>query len=602
MNGSAPERPAAERAPLPGFAVDALLVAVVTLLLYWIDLRFGWFTVDDASYVTENPLVLEPSAAHLRAILTEPYVGNWSPLHLLSYWIDRALGGGEPWVMHLSSNLWAAACAVGVLALGRGLLGSRWAALAAALLFAVHPTHVEAVAWISSRKDLVATAFGLAAWWAWIRRSDAAARGEGSGRWYAASLVLFVLALAGKLSVVVLPAVLLAHDLLIDRRRGIGVLLDKLPHALCVAGFSAVVAGAQPETNVARDAGDLAQIAFGLLVQLAGIGAPSVFRPIPAEIAAWREVVQGAVAIGAVSGVVLLVRRDATLLVLAIAALLALVPAQVLHFVYPVSDRYLFLATAPLALLLAGLAVRLGGARGATFARAAIVTLGLVGCAWTAITVRTLREWDDPRSPWYAASRRVSDINTHEYLGEHWLAAAEELGRARAAGLPLPEPSARIAEAIGYDERRLAILRREWEQELPHRPLTDALARDLLDRAGEQLDLALAIPTERALPSLVYRRARLHGLRGENERALREFERAYAEAARYPVEAVSQLFRVRSLQSMGLMAERQGDLERALALVRRALAEQRSFAPPSPELERELEREAERLEREVGSR
>jgi hypothetical protein len=477
-----------------------------------------------------------------------------------------------------------------VLVLGRRLLENRVAALAAALLFTVHPAHVEAVAWISSRKDLVATAFGLAAWASWIRYRDEATRGGATGRWYAVSLVLFLLALGGKLSIVVLPAVLVVQDLVVERRRGAGVVLDKLPHAALAGAFALVVAGAQPETNVARDAGALAQIASGLLGQLLGLGAPVVFRPIPdASLAAAEELVRGAAVLVAVGGGLFLLRGCRTGLLLALATLLALLPPQVLRFVYPVSDRYLFLATAPFVLLLAG-AVRdlLAGRRRVGLAALAVVVA--LGGWWSFVTVRTLREWGDPRSVWYAASQRVSDINTHEYLGEHWLAAAEEILRAGVEREPLPERTQALARALGYAPHRLEVMRREWDEDLPHRPGTDAMVRDLLQRADEQFELALSIPTERVLPSLHYRRARLHELRGDDSAALAEYERAHADAQRYPIDAVANLFRVQSLYGMGLAADRLGDRQRALACLRRALAEEQALDAGIEGLEAEIER------------
>ena len=146
-----------------------VLLVGLTCLLYRGDLDLGLFQLDDPTYITNNPLIHEVSSTNLKAILTQPYFANFSPTHLLSYMTDIRLGGNSPHVLHLSSNLWAGLVAAMVYLLGLVLFSqgnqSREMATAlaagAGLLFAVHPVHVEAVAWISSRKDLVAASFTI---------------------------------------------------------------------------------------------------------------------------------------------------------------------------------------------------------------------------------------------------------------------------------------------------------------------------------------------------------------------------------------------------------------------------------------------------------
>ena len=87
-------------------------------------------------------------------------------------------------------------------------------AAAAAALFLLHPAHVEVVAWISSRKDLVATGFAALSMAAYLRYRR---QGRGWGGWYAGSVLAFLLASAGKQSVLLLPAVMLVWDVLVEQ-------------------------------------------------------------------------------------------------------------------------------------------------------------------------------------------------------------------------------------------------------------------------------------------------------------------------------------------------------------------------------------------------
>src|SRR5438552_2431040 len=142
-------------------AITFLLLVMATLVLYVGDLRLGFFAVDDPQYVVENPWIRGVTFENLRHILATPYFANYSPLHLLSYILDYVFAGLNAFAFHLSSNLWGGFVAGFVFLLALALTGSRLVSVAAALLFIVHPAHVEAIAWVSSRKDLVPAAFAL---------------------------------------------------------------------------------------------------------------------------------------------------------------------------------------------------------------------------------------------------------------------------------------------------------------------------------------------------------------------------------------------------------------------------------------------------------
>src|SRR5207302_308176 len=160
-------------------------------------------------------------------ILSNPYFANYSPVHLFSYMLDYAVAGENAYAFHLSSNIWAGFVAGFVFLTSLALTQNRILSVAAAILFIVHPVHVEAVAWISSRKDLVATAFALPSFLAYLKW-----RSNKNRKWYIISVLLFLVAVAGKLSVATFPAVFLAYDLFIEKRSLARSLADKIPFLL----------------------------------------------------------------------------------------------------------------------------------------------------------------------------------------------------------------------------------------------------------------------------------------------------------------------------------------------------------------------------------
>ena len=188
--------------------VLGLLVLAVALVMY---IRAGLFefnSFDDPSYVSMNASVLAKfSWASVKAAFSPHQAIYWSPLTTLSFMLDSQFyhlwAGGY----HATNALWHAANAAAFFGLILALTNNRFAAVLAALLFAVHPAHVEAVAWISARKDVLSTFFGLSSiliYIRWTRRPGAA---------LAVGLYCsFALSLMAKPMFVTLPGLLLLLD------------------------------------------------------------------------------------------------------------------------------------------------------------------------------------------------------------------------------------------------------------------------------------------------------------------------------------------------------------------------------------------------------
>jgi len=140
----------------------ALLLALATIALYWPATRHDFISLDDPAYVTSNVHVqhgLTLSDAHwaFASVVSD----NWHPLTMLSHMLDCQLYGLEPWGHHLTNVLLHAANTALVFLLFRYLTGAFWRSAFVAALFGYHPLHVESVAWVAERKDVLSTFFGL---------------------------------------------------------------------------------------------------------------------------------------------------------------------------------------------------------------------------------------------------------------------------------------------------------------------------------------------------------------------------------------------------------------------------------------------------------
>jgi tetratricopeptide (TPR) repeat protein len=207
-------------------AIAVGLVAV-TLVVYARAIENGFVNFDDDLYVSRNPHVLSGlTEKNLQWSWTTLHAGYFQPLTWMSFQLDAELFGPEPAGFHRTNVLLHTANVLLIFVALRRMTGEVGRSVTVALLFAVHPLHVESVAWITERKDVLSLFFGLLAILAYI----AYARRPGFGR-YIAVTVAFVLALLAKPMLVTLPFVFLLLDFWPLRRnvRLSRLLIEKAP-------------------------------------------------------------------------------------------------------------------------------------------------------------------------------------------------------------------------------------------------------------------------------------------------------------------------------------------------------------------------------------
>ncbi len=156
----------------------ALGLAAATLAVYAQVRGFPFLDYDDLAYVARNPAVASGlSWEGLDWAFRSFHVGNWHPLTWLSHMLDSELYGVEAGGHHLTSLLLHTLNAMLLFALLERMTGAIGRSAFAAGVFALHPLHVESVAWISERKDVLSVCFGLLALLAWHGYVRTGARG-----------------------------------------------------------------------------------------------------------------------------------------------------------------------------------------------------------------------------------------------------------------------------------------------------------------------------------------------------------------------------------------------------------------------------------------
>ncbi len=304
-------------------------VVVLTLAVFAPVRDHAFVDYDDTLYVTENPRVQRGiDVDNVRWALTAEVASNWHPLTLLSHMIDCELFGLDAGAHHATSvALHAVDSALLLLVLHR-MTGALGRSAFVAALFAVHPLHVEPVAYVAQRKDVLSTLFWLLGMAAYVRY---AARPTVVR--YAVVALMLVLGLMSKPMVVTLPLVLLLLDVWPLGRwwhRVPGsasrswLILEKIPLLVLSAAASAITVLAQAHGG---SVGSLA--AYPLTMRIANALTAYVaylrktfwpvdlacFYPYPSAYPPWR-LAAAALALAAISSIaVRSVRRAPYLLV-----------------------------------------------------------------------------------------------------------------------------------------------------------------------------------------------------------------------------------------------------------------------------------------------
>ena len=193
------------------FAAVCALVCAVAVVAYW-PVSGASFLVsyDDELYVTRNPHVVSgPTPANLAWAFSTFDTGNWHPLTWVSHMLDCRLFGVRPRAHHCVNLALHVLNVVLLFYLLWLATGAGWKSAFVAALFALHPMHVESVAWVAERKDVLSAMFWLLATLCYIRYVKVPARGK---TWYAAALACFALGLMAKPMLVTLPFTLLLLD------------------------------------------------------------------------------------------------------------------------------------------------------------------------------------------------------------------------------------------------------------------------------------------------------------------------------------------------------------------------------------------------------
>lgn len=290
-----------------------LIISLLFLafLAYYPILNSDFTNYDDSSYVTQNNHIKSGlSIQSIKWAFSTFYSYNWHPLTWVSHMLDVQLFGLNPTWHHLSNLLLHILNTLLVFLLFETMTGAKWRSLCLAGLFALHPLHVESVAWVAERKDVLSTFFLLLAMLVYVRYTRIP-----KGITYGLFTLLFILGLMAKPMLVTFPFILLLMDYWPLGRLHWGIsdqvnrlspkmspsylVLEKVPLLLIAVGSSIVTYSAQrkggalyADTSFIVNAGQalVSYVKYGL--KMMWPSKLAVFYPYnPAATSAWQIVI-----------------------------------------------------------------------------------------------------------------------------------------------------------------------------------------------------------------------------------------------------------------------------------------------------------------------
>jgi tetratricopeptide (TPR) repeat protein len=393
-------------APKPSDVWIYLALLLITLAIYSQVRDFGFINYDDAEYIGNNAHVRDGlTSGGLVWALTSGYASNWFPLTWLSHMLDCQLFGLQSGPHHLANVALHAISTLLLFAFLKRTTRARWRSAFVAFIFGLHPLHVESVAWVAERKDVLSALFWMLTFWAYLKYTELPSVPK-----YLLVVLTFGCGLMSKPMTVTLPLVLLLLDVWPLRRfkaarSSAGLLIEKVPLFVLSIAASVVTylvqerGGSVSPIDQIPIAARIGNALVSYLLYIAKLCWPShlaVFYPFP-ESQPWLPgILSGLTIVCLTALAVHTIRQRPYFAVGWLWYLVTLVPVIGLVQVGLQSraDRYAYVPLIGISVVLAWGVDELFGRMG--WSKSALAILAVAACAaWSAVTWIDLGYWQN---------------------------------------------------------------------------------------------------------------------------------------------------------------------------------------------------------------
>ncbi|MFA5093941.1 MAG: tetratricopeptide repeat protein [Candidatus Omnitrophota bacterium] len=401
------------------------ILIVITFVSLYPCLCNGFTLWDDNRFIAENKLVRDISPRNIKTMFTSAVCENYAPLAMLSYAVEyRIAGTDDPFIYHADNLILHLANCLLVFWFIYLISGSAAVSFITALFFGIHPMHVESVAWISERRDVLYSFFFMLSLIFYIRYL----RGAKKAVDYSVSVSMFIFSMLSKTMAITLPALLFVMDYFTRRKVDRKAFLDKIPYFIIACIFGAAGYLAQQSLGKAAhlDHGLLNNTAFavyGLVFYLKKLIFPvglSAFYPYPSDVpSAVRDILLYSLpALAAVTAAVTFSARYTRKA--AFGSLFFLVVLLPVIKVIPLgravaADRYVYIAYIGLFYVLAEAVCRFCRVKNTAVKISVVVLAAAAIFVLSALSSQRCRVWKDNISLWTDAVRNYPSVEA--YIG-----------------------------------------------------------------------------------------------------------------------------------------------------------------------------------------
>lgn len=222
--------------PIPytecNFRIVAGIITVCAAIAFLPGFQNG-YVWDDMFYIVNNEDLREVSFKNFKTLISDYYLGNWHPITMVTYYLEYSIVRDTAWVYHFDNTIIHIINSILVFKLVEKLSKNFLIGAITAILFAIHPLHVESVVWAAERKDVLYTLFLLLSFLQYLKyinslENQDITNWKSKNLWY--SLALFILSCLSKGMAVILPVVFLLTDyFLLNRKNIIKIGIEKAP-------------------------------------------------------------------------------------------------------------------------------------------------------------------------------------------------------------------------------------------------------------------------------------------------------------------------------------------------------------------------------------
>jgi len=334
---------------------------MVTLAVFWQVSQYDFISLDDAVYVKDNTHIQSGiTLERIRWAFSTTYAEFWHPLTWLSLMLDYQLFGLNAGGYHMTNLILHILSTLLLFWFFNRMTGAIWRSAIVAAFFALHPLHVESIAWIAERKDVLSAFFWMLTLCLYVYYTE-----KPVIRRYLLVLFSFICALLSKPMVITLPVIMILLDYWPLKRFEskkdnliIWQLKEKVPLFILSAVFSVITLFAQPSVKGFPLSSRLANAPVAFMTYLEKTFWPhnlAVFYPFPAQIPAWQVIGASLLIIAITSVVIAMVKRLPYLFVgwfwYAIIILPVIGIIQVGN--HSMADRYHYISSIGIAVMLA---------------------------------------------------------------------------------------------------------------------------------------------------------------------------------------------------------------------------------------------------------